>query len=83
MEQSIIGKVLTGMGQIPIERGKGDVNAMQKAIDGLRSGIVIGIFPEGTRSLGRELRPRSASGASPRPCPKPRWCAARWPAAPR
>jgi 1-acyl-sn-glycerol-3-phosphate acyltransferase len=58
----IVGKVLTGMGQIPIERGKGDVGAMQKAIDGLRSGITIGIFPEGTRSLGRELRARSGIG---------------------
>jgi 1-acyl-sn-glycerol-3-phosphate acyltransferase len=58
----IVGRVLTGMGQIPIERGKGDTGAMQKAIDGLRSGIVIGIFPEGTRSLGRELRPRSGIG---------------------
>jgi 1-acyl-sn-glycerol-3-phosphate acyltransferase len=58
----IVGKVLTGMGQIPIERGKGDVNAMNKAIEGLRSGITIGIFPEGTRSLGRTLRARSGIG---------------------
>lgn len=54
-----VGLVLDGMGQIPIERGKGDVAAMARAIEGLRSGICIGVFPEGTRSLGRELRARS------------------------
>jgi 1-acyl-sn-glycerol-3-phosphate acyltransferase len=57
-----VGWVLDGMGQIPVERGKGDVAAMQRAIDGLRGGICIGLFPEGTRSLGRELRPRSGIG---------------------
>ena len=54
--------VLDGMGQIPIERGKGDTAAMERAIEGLRRGIVIGIFPEGTRSLGQPLRPRSGVG---------------------
>jgi 1-acyl-sn-glycerol-3-phosphate acyltransferase len=58
----IMARVLDGMGQIPIERGKGDTAAMDRAIEGLRSGIVIGIVPEGTRSLGRELRARSGIG---------------------
>jgi 1-acyl-sn-glycerol-3-phosphate acyltransferase len=57
-----LGKVLDGMGQIPIERGKGDVNAIQRAIDELRAGACIGVFPEGTRSLGRELPARSGFG---------------------
>jgi len=35
---------------------------MQRAIDELRAGACIGIFPEGTRSLGRELRARSGFG---------------------
>ena len=61
-DNKLVGWVLTGMGQIPIERGKGDVAAMDRAIEGLRSGICIGIFPEGTRSLGRELRARSGVG---------------------
>lgn len=54
--------VLDGMGQIPIERGKGDVAAMARAVEALRGGACIGIFPEGTRSLGRELRPRGGVG---------------------
>jgi 1-acyl-sn-glycerol-3-phosphate acyltransferase len=57
-----LGKVLDGMGQIPIERGKGDSHAMDRAFAELRDGACIGVFPEGTRSLGRELRARSGLG---------------------
>ncbi|HWH95810.1 MAG TPA: lysophospholipid acyltransferase family protein [Baekduia sp.] len=57
-----LGKVLDGMGQIPIERGRGDAHAMDRAIEELRGGRCIGVFPEGTRSLGRTLRPRSGFG---------------------
>jgi 1-acyl-sn-glycerol-3-phosphate acyltransferase len=57
-----LGKVLDGMGQIPIERGKGDAHAMDRAIEELRAGRCIGVFPEGTRSLGRTLRARSGFG---------------------
>ena len=57
-----VGWVLDGMGQIPIERGKGDVAAMTRAVEALRGGACIGVFPEGTRSLGRELRPRGGVG---------------------
>jgi len=58
----VIGQVLDGMGQIPIERGKGDARALETAIERLRDGACIGIFPEGTRSLGRQLRARSGFG---------------------
>jgi 1-acyl-sn-glycerol-3-phosphate acyltransferase len=54
-----LDRVLDGMGQIPIERGHGDAAALTRAIEELRAGACIGIFPEGTRSLGRELRARS------------------------
>lgn len=57
-----LDKVLDGMGQIPIDRGKGDLGALQRAIEELRKGACIGVFPEGTRSLGRELRARSGFG---------------------
>ena len=57
-----LGLILDGMGQIPIERGRGDAHAMDRAIDELRAGACIGVFPEGTRSLGRELRARSGFG---------------------
>ncbi len=55
----VVGKILDGMGQIPIDRGRGDARALDRAIAELRGGACIGIFLEGTRSKGRELRARS------------------------
>lgn len=57
-----LGPILTGMGQIPIDRGKGDAGALEQAIAALRAGACIGVFPEGTRSKGKELRARSGFG---------------------
>jgi 1-acyl-sn-glycerol-3-phosphate acyltransferase len=58
----VMGWILDGMGQIPVQRGKGDAVAMDRAIEELRAGKCIGIFPEATRSKGRELRARSGFG---------------------
>ena len=57
-----LGPVLNGMGQIPIDRGAGDAHALDTAISELRRGSCIGVFPEGTRSLGRTLRAKSGFG---------------------
>lgn len=57
-----LGPILNGMGQIPIERGAGDVGALDRAIAELRNGVCIGIFPEGTRSRGRVMRARGGIG---------------------
>jgi 1-acyl-sn-glycerol-3-phosphate acyltransferase len=57
-----LAPVLNGMGQIPIERGKGDQEALARAIETLRAGACIGVFPEGTRSRGKVLRARSGLG---------------------
>ncbi len=57
-----LAPVLDGMGQIPIERGAGDAAALARAIEELRGGSCIGVFPEGTRSRGRVLRARSGVG---------------------
>jgi 1-acyl-sn-glycerol-3-phosphate acyltransferase len=54
--------VLNGMGQIPIERGAGDKQALARAIEELRRGACVGVFPEGTRSRGKVLRARSGIG---------------------
>jgi 1-acyl-sn-glycerol-3-phosphate acyltransferase len=58
----IVGALMTKMGHIPVERGASNVGAMKTAIDELRNGACIGIFPEGTRSLGRELRAKTGVG---------------------
>lgn len=57
-----LGPVLNGMGQIPIMRGAGDKQALARAIEELRRGACIGVFPEGTRSRGKVLRARSGIG---------------------
>ncbi|MQA74554.1 MAG: 1-acyl-sn-glycerol-3-phosphate acyltransferase [Solirubrobacterales bacterium] len=57
-----LGPLLDGMGQIPIDRGAGDAHALDRAIEALRAGACIGVFPEGTRTLGRPLRARGGIG---------------------
>src|SRR6476659_1125917 len=57
-----LGPILNGMGQIPIERGAGDADALARALETLRAGACIGVFPEGTRSRGEVLRARSGIG---------------------
>ncbi|WP_354701418.1 hypothetical protein DSM112329_01730 [Paraconexibacter sp. AEG42_29] len=61
-ERPGLGRVLDGMGQIPINRGAGDAHALERAIQELRLGACIGVFPEGTRARGRELRARTGLG---------------------
>jgi 1-acyl-sn-glycerol-3-phosphate acyltransferase len=57
-----LAPILDGMGQVPIQRGKGDATALAKAIEVLRAGACIGVFPEGTRSRGKVLRAKSGVG---------------------
>lgn len=57
-----LSPVLDGMGQIPVERGAGDAAALSRAVEELRAGACIGVFPEGTRSRGEVLRARSGVG---------------------
>jgi 1-acyl-sn-glycerol-3-phosphate acyltransferase len=57
-----LAPILNGMGQVPIVRGAGDKEALSKAIEILRAGACIGVFPEGTRSRGKVLRARSGVG---------------------
>ncbi len=57
-----LAPILNGMGQIPIQRGKGDASALSTAIERLRAGACIGVFPEGTISRGAVLRARSGVG---------------------
>jgi 1-acyl-sn-glycerol-3-phosphate acyltransferase len=58
----VVAWVLDGMGQIPIERGRGDLAAMSAALTRLQEGNCIGVFPEGTISRGEAVRPLSGAG---------------------
>ena len=61
-KNKFVAAIMNSTGQIPIERGVSNEVALKRAIVELRDGACIGVFPEGTRSLGRELRARSGVG---------------------
>jgi 1-acyl-sn-glycerol-3-phosphate acyltransferase len=54
---------LRQLGGFPVYRGTGDEWAMRHAEQVLRAGQVLGIFPEGTRSKGKGLRPAKTGAA--------------------
>ena len=58
----VVAAFMDRMGHIPVIRGASNTDAMAVAVDELAKGACIGMFPEGTRSLGRELRARSGVG---------------------
>jgi len=58
----LLRRVLDGMGQIPVRRGQADMDALDAAVRCLSAGGCLGIFPEGSRSQGRQLRARSGVG---------------------
>ena len=65
----VTATILDGLGQIPVNRGAGDVVAMESTIDALRRGEAVGIFPEGTFSRGRRLRARRGIARLAQACP--------------
>src|SRR2546430_9877112 len=67
-----LGPVMRGLRQIPIERGARDAGAIQAAVDALRAGEAICIFPEGKLSLGERLRARSGVARLRAACPEAR-----------
>ena len=68
----LLRRVLDGMGQIPLRRGQADTDALDAAVECLSTGGCLGIFPEGTRSQGRQLRARSGAGRLAQAVPQAR-----------
>lgn len=59
-KHKLLGKLLNAVGAFPVERGKGDKEALNYAVSIPRQGKTLGIFIEGTRSKsGDFLRPKS------------------------
>lgn len=48
----VLGKIVSWLGVFPVSRGTGDTSAVDHAVEKLRQGGLLGIFPEGTRSSG-------------------------------
>jgi 1-acyl-sn-glycerol-3-phosphate acyltransferase len=62
-----LGRVLDAVGAFPVERGRGDVEAIAKAVELVRSGEVVVMFPEGTRQrkgLRKRWEARPHTGAA-------------------
>ena len=68
----LLRRVLDGMGQIPVRRGQADTDALDAAVQCLSAGGCLGIFPEGTRSQGKQLRARSGAGRLAQAVPQAR-----------
>ncbi len=59
----MFGSVLRSLGAFPVRRGQSDREAFHTALEVLSRGEVLGIFPEGTRSLNGELQPPYSGAA--------------------
>lgn len=55
--KGFFGRLLRRICVIPLSREKGDIAALRKAIELLKSGYCVGLFPEGTRSPDGQLKP--------------------------
>ena len=59
--------VLNGAGAFPVHRGQRDAQAIETAVDLVRAGHVVAMFPEGTRrtkGLVKRFEARPRSGAA-------------------
>lgn len=59
----LLGGWMRAVGVVPLKRGTGDLGSLRRALQLLKEGKVIGIFPEGTRSKSGELLPAQSGVA--------------------
>ncbi len=52
----VLGRLVRWLGAFPVARGRSDVGAIKHTMTLLKSGRSVGIFPQGTRCAGKELR---------------------------
>lgn len=57
----ILGAILPTLRAFPVDRRRGDVAAIRRAVSVLRTGAAIGIFPEGTRNRDGSAPPHSGA----------------------
>jgi 1-acyl-sn-glycerol-3-phosphate acyltransferase len=63
-ENRMVGTLLDWGGAFPVRRGEGDSEAVRRAIEVLREGDVLVMFPEGTRRRAGSPTPRPHTGAA-------------------
>jgi 1-acyl-sn-glycerol-3-phosphate acyltransferase len=62
-----LGPIISAGGAFKVRRGQGDIEAVKKAVDLVRKGHVVVMFPEGTRQrkgLVKKYRPGAHTGAA-------------------
>ncbi len=52
----LLARYLYGLGAFPVERNKSDFGALRTAVQKVKDGNVLGMFPEGTRSKTGQLQ---------------------------
>ncbi|GHU94187.1 1-acyl-sn-glycerol-3-phosphate acyltransferase [Clostridia bacterium] len=57
----VLGWILRKMGTISVDREMNDMKAIKTSMEKLKAGGKLLIFPEGTRSKGREIEPKSGA----------------------
>ena len=62
-QNKFVSFIIRHLGAFPVARGKGDTSAIETAVETVKSGRVLGLFPEGTRSHDDQLL-RFKSGAA-------------------
>lgn len=60
----LLGGLIRALGAFPVERGVGDLRAVERAIDIVRGGNVLAMFPEGHRLREGTAPQRFRSGAA-------------------
>ena len=58
----ILAPIIRKLGAFPVSRGKGDTAAFDQALETIKEGKILALFPEGTRSkTGELLKPKSGA----------------------
>jgi 1-acyl-sn-glycerol-3-phosphate acyltransferase len=63
----VLGQILRAGGAFPVRRGEGDLEAIEQAVELVRAGEIVVMFPEGTRrekGLRKKHRARPHTGAA-------------------
>jgi 1-acyl-sn-glycerol-3-phosphate acyltransferase len=63
----VLAQILHAGGVFPVRRGEGDIEAIEQAVELVRAGEIVVMFPEGTRrekGLRKKHRARSHTGAA-------------------
>lgn len=63
----VLGRIITACGQIPVERGTANAaQALSRAVEAVRSGRTVTVYPEGTITLDPDLWPMNGKTGAAR-----------------